>query len=99
MFSGIVLILVGILELFFGRMLLKPTIFIAAYSLSFISLGLLLFDLTVGPETNQIYIYFCLLILALGCCCIGYICMSMSNITIGLVGACNFSFIQGWVLS
>lgn len=46
---GIILILVGILELFFGRMLLKPTIFIAAYGLSFISLGLLLFDMTVGP--------------------------------------------------
>lgn len=36
---GIVLFCIGLVELFYGKRLLKPTIFIAAYGLSFIGLG------------------------------------------------------------
>lgn len=86
---GIVLFLVGVMELLFGRKMLQPTIFIAAYCLSFAVLGGIATELIVSPTSSLLLIYLVLLLVLFLSSCIAYFIMGASHISIFCVGACT----------
>lgn len=90
---GIVLFGAGITELFFGRKMLNPTIFIAAYCLSFAVLGGILSGFVLKPDSSLILIYFSLLLALFLSSCIAYVVMGMTHISMFVVGACTHGLI------
>lgn len=85
---GIILIGAGVLELFFGRKFLEPTIFIAAYCLSFV-----IFTAIIGsfltPYTAMPYVYLCLLVIIILSSVTAYLALSITYISVFLIGACK----------
>jgi uncharacterized membrane protein YcaP (DUF421 family) len=87
---GIVMLVVGVTELFFGRKMLQPTIFIAAYCLSFAVLGAIASELIVKPDSSLIVIYMTLLLILFVSSCVAYLVMGASYISVFCVGACIY---------
>jgi|JI6StandDraft_1071083.scaffolds.fasta_scaffold01882_14 hypothetical protein len=90
-----VLLVAGVTELFCGRKMLQPTIFIAAYCLSFAILGAILSEFVLRSDSSLILIYFSLLIALFLSSCIAYMIMGVTHISMFVVGACNALYYAG----
>lgn len=86
---GIALVVVGVGELLFGRKMLQPTIFVAAYCLSFAVLGAFVSEVLLTPDSSLLVIYFSLLAVLLLSSFVGYLVMGASYLSVFCIGACN----------
>jgi len=89
---GIILIAVGFIMLFFGVLMTHVVIFVSAYFLSFAVL-VSIFTAFMGPESSRLAIYFALLLVLFLATLIAYALTRLVNVSIFLIGACNFDFI------
>lgn len=83
------------MELLFGRKMLQPTIFIAAYCLSFAVLAAIATEFIVSPTSPLIVMYLVLLLVLFLSSCIAYLIMGASHISIFCVGACTCYLYSG----
>lgn len=77
--------------LFFGILMTHLMIFIAAYFLSFAGLTGV-FTAFLGPNSSTLLIYFSLLLILFLSTLIAYCLTRLVNVSVFLIGACNFIF-------
>lgn len=81
----------GLQLLFFGRVTIETTIFIAAFLISFAILGAI-FTLFVSPYSSTFIIYFAFLILLFSSTMMAYGVTKLVGFSIFFVGAGNYTF-------
>jgi hypothetical protein len=89
---GIVMVAVGVMELLFGRKMLQPTIFVAAYCLTFAIVGAFVSEIILGPDSSLLVIYFSLLGVLFISSFVAYLVMGISPLSIFCIGACTLPF-------
>lgn len=82
------MIVLGLHLLFFGRVTIETTIFIAGFLICFAVLGSM-FTLFVGPYSSTFVIYLAFLLLLFASTMLGYGITKLVNVSIFFVGASN----------
>jgi hypothetical protein len=83
-----VLVVLGLHLLFFGRVTIETTIFIASFMIVFVVLGAI-FTLFVGPYSSTFVIYFSFLLLLFASTLLAYGVTKLVGLSIFFVGAGN----------
>ena len=73
---SIILVVLGLLECFFGYRLLKPTLFIIGYMTGFGILVAVLGEFIIGPDTEAIVVWVILILTVIFGALLGYLTMS-----------------------
>ncbi len=89
---GLIMIVLGLHLLFFGRATIETTIFVAGFLICFAVLGSI-FTLFVSPYSSTFIIYFAFLILLFASTMLAYGITKLVNVSIFFVGASNYSVI------
>lgn len=90
---GLVLLAVGFHSLFFGRIALETTIFIAGFFVCLAILGSLL-TVFIGPNSKPFVVYLSFILLLFACTLLSYGITRLVDISLFFVGACTFIIIS-----
>lgn len=85
---GVILLVLGLYMLFYGRVAIEVTVFAAAFFLSLAVVGAI-FTVLVSPYSSTFTMYFSFLLLLTICTLLGYLATRLINVSILLVGACT----------
>lgn len=91
--------LLGFYLLFYGRSALDVTVFIAVLLISLAALGSLL-TLLISPNSSNITIYSCFLLLLFVSCLLGYLATKLISVSVFFVGACKceINLVLGFII-
>lgn len=90
---GVILFVLGLYMLFYGRVTIEVTIFVGIFFISFAVVGSI-FTLFVSPYSSTFVMYFSFLLLVTICTLISYGVTRLVNLSLFFVGACKFTLIQ-----
>ena len=77
---GIAFVVIGLFECFFGRKLMKPTLFVLGYITGFGLLLAIFGEFVIGPEENYLLVWMILVIAILFGCLLGYLTASLERV-------------------
>lgn len=95
---GFILFVLGVYLLFYGRVTLEMTVFVATFFISMAVVGSI-FTLFVSPYSSTFRMYFFFLLLLIICTLIGYGAIRLINVSILFVGASKLTLTQSWASS
>ena len=86
---GIILFVIGVQSLFFGRITIEISLFFAAFFICLLILGAIL-TVFIGPNSSTVTIYFSFLLLLAIATLISYGITKLVDISLFFIGACTF---------